>query len=123
MIHSSELNDYMTGIINELPKLPHTSVGLIKDGITICLYVKGKRPTRFTLKFQYDRYGNCGYCKLDMITCFMDEHRIKKTESIPCTSRNYIIKRLTELLNLPCDGSLKDTLENFEPIGLLWRSK
>jgi hypothetical protein len=95
-------------------------LSLTTTGVALRLYNKDKRPTVYHVQVKTNRYGHADNLTLDTIVAEnRPAHECLKT-SFSCHMAIHIINLLTRLSKQPCDGSKKDTLAIYKPMGLLY---
>jgi hypothetical protein len=95
-------------------------LSLTTTGVALKLYNKDKRPTVYHVEVKSDKYSKADKLTLDTIVAEnRPKHECLKV-TFSCSMAVHIVNLLSRLSNQPCDGSKKDTLEVYRPMGLLY---
>lgn len=91
------------------------------NGVVIRLHNKDVRPTVYHIEQKVDRYGEVTSLVIDTI---INEKKgthqsLKKTTN----QVDLLVNVAKELIAQGCDGSRKETLKNYQPIGLLYQKR
>ncbi|MNG45674.1 hypothetical protein D3C79_35120 [compost metagenome] len=127
LLHMNKAADFMLYLKRELGLLVRTHaehvevLNCTKNSVAIRLYNLGKRPTTYQILVNPDKLGWASSLTIDTIINEMKPaHQSLKTNSIYA---GFVINKAKELMAQPCDGNKRETLKNFEPLGLLYRKR
>jgi fructose-specific phosphotransferase system component IIB len=91
------------------------------NGVAIRLHNKDVRPTVYHIVPKVDRYGDVASLVIDtIINEKKDVHKTLKKSTIHV---NFLVNLTKELMAQGCDGSRKETLKNYQPMGLLYQKR
>lgn len=91
------------------------------NGVVIRLHNKDVRPTVYHIEQKVDRYGEVTSLVLDtIINEKKGTHQTLKKSTIHV---NFLVNVAKELMAQGCDGSRKETLKNYQPMGLLYQKR